>query len=109
MGYSLYIDLNTFVESTKVSIEGINLPILRKTITINQTILDLDGWEFGEEFDNEFDSDSGELDKEDVLRLYSRWCEITDNEIEPDFVDIINNSEYGFQHGNQYFSYTQSY
>jgi hypothetical protein len=109
MGYSLYIDLNTFVESTKVSIEGINLPILRKTITVNQTILDLDGWEFAEEFGEEFDSDSGEIEKKDVLRLYKRWCELSDVELEQKFVDIINNAEYGFKHGNQYFSYTQSY
>jgi hypothetical protein len=109
MGYSLYIDLNTFVESDKVSIEGITLPSLRNTIRINQTLLDLDGWEFGEEFGEEFDNDSGDIEKEDVLRLYTRWCEITDNEIEQEFVDIINNAQYGFQHGNQYFTYSQSY
>jgi hypothetical protein len=109
MGYSLYIYLNTFVEQDKVSIEGITLPKLRKDLTIKQTILDLDGWKFGEEFAEEFDYDSGDLYKEDVLRLYTRWCEITDNEIEQEFVDIINNVEFGFKHGNQYFTFLQSY
>ena len=109
MGYSIYIDLKTFVESDKVSIEGINLPKFRKKITISQTILDLEGWEFGEEFGDEFDSDYGDIDQEDLLRWYTRWCEITGNEIEQEFVDIINNVEYGFEHGNQYFTFTQSY
>ena len=109
MGYSLYIDLNTFVESDKVSIEGITLPTFRKKLRVSQTILDLEGWEFAEEFGEEFDSDSGEIDNEDVLRFYTRWCEITDNEINQKLVDIITNVEYGFEHGNQYFTYTQSY
>lgn len=109
MGYSLYIDLNTFVESDKLSIEGITLPTLRNTITINQTLLDLDGWDFAEEISGELDELSGDIEKEDVLRLYTLWCEITDNEIEQKFVDIINNAEYGFRHGNQYFTYSQSY
>ena len=109
MGYSLYIKLNTFVEQDKVSIEGITLPKFRKDITISHTILDLNGWEFGEEFAEEFDYDSGDLDKEDVLRLYNRWCEIYDLEIEQEFVDIINNAEFGFRHGNQHFTFFQSY
>jgi hypothetical protein len=76
---------------------------------VKQTIFDLDGWEFAEEISGELEEVSGELDKEDVLELYTRWCKVTKNEIEQELVDIINNAEYGFQHGNQYFSYTQSY
>lgn len=109
MRYSLYIYLNTSVEQDKVSIEGITLPKLLKDITINQTIHRLDGWEFGEEFAEEFDYDSGHLDKEDVLRLYNRWCEIYDYEIEQEFVDYINNAEFGVKHGSQYFTFWQSY
>ena len=109
MGYSLFINLNTFIQSDKLSIEGINLPTLGNEIKIQQTILDLDGWDFSEEISGELEELSGELDKEDVLELYTRWCEVTGNEIEQELVDIINNAEYGFQHGNQYFSYTQSY
>jgi hypothetical protein len=109
MGYSLFINLNTFIESDKLSIEGITLPTLGNKITVKQTIFDLDGWEFAEEISGELEEVSGELDKEDVLELYTRWCEVTKNEIEQELVDIINNAEYGFQHGNQYFSYTQSY
>lgn len=109
MGYSLFIELNTFVESDKVSIDGITLPTLRKRLTVSQTFLDLDGWEFAEECADELDNDSGDIDKEDVLRLYKRWCEITDSELEQKFVDIITNAKWGFEHGNQYFTYTQSY
>jgi hypothetical protein len=109
MRYSLYIKLNTFVEQDKVSIEGITLPKLHEDITISQIILELDGWEFGEEFAEEFDYDYGDLNKKDVLRLYNRWCEIYDNEIEQEFVDIINNAEFGFKHGSQYFTFLQSY
>ena len=109
MGYSLFINLNTFIQSDKLSIEDITLPTLGNKIIINQTILDLDGWEFADEVEYQLDGNSGELDKETVLELYTRWCEITKNEIEQELVDIINNAEYGFQHGNQYFSYTQSY
>jgi hypothetical protein len=109
MGYSLYISLNTFVDTDKVSVQGITLPTLGKTITVSQIILDLYGWEFAEEFAQEFGNDCGEIDNEDVLRLYTRFCKITDNEIEQEIVDIIKNSVYGLEHGGQYFSFTQSY
>jgi hypothetical protein len=107
MSYSLFISINTFVDSNK-------LPQYKKGnskhLTISEVIMDLDGWDFAEQIvPNYFSYDRGEIDSEELLELYQEYCELKEETPDDDLIQLIKNSEYGFSHGNSFFSYSQSY
>jgi hypothetical protein len=107
MGYSLFISINTFVDSDK-------LPEYKKTfsrhLTISEVIMNLRGWDFAEKIvPNYFSDDKGEIDSEELLQLYQEYCELKEETPDDDLIQLIENSEYGFSHGNSFFDYSQSY
>ena len=107
MGYSLFISINTFVDSDK-------LPQYKKgnskRLTISEGILVLDGWDFAEQIvPNYCSDDKGEIDSEELLKLYQEYCELKGETPDDDLIQLIEKSEYGFSHGNSFFEYSQSY
>jgi hypothetical protein len=107
MGYSLFISINTFVDSDK-------LPQYKKGnskhLKISEVIMDLDGWDFAEQIvPNYCSDDMGEIDSEELLELYQKYCNLRKETPNDDLIQLIENSEYGFSHGNSFFDYSQSY
>ncbi len=107
MSYQLFISINTFVDSDK-------LPEYKKRfskhLTISEVIMDLDGWDFAEHIvPNYCSDDKGEIDSEELLKLYQEYCELKGETPDDDLIQLIENSEYGFSHGNSFFEYSQSY
>jgi hypothetical protein len=109
MSYSLYITRNTFVDNDKLSVEGITDFNKSSSFIVSQTFLDLSGWKFGEEMSGWFELDKGEIDQEDVIDLYTRYCRITEQEVQQSVIDFVENSEWGLEHGKHFFTYIQSY
>jgi len=107
MGYQLFIHINTFVDSDK-------LPEYRKgiykTLTISEVIMDFYGWDFAEQIVPDYcEDDKGEIESEELLELYQSYCELRGETPDDDLIQLIENSEYGFEDGCSFFEYTQSY
>ena len=107
MGYSLFIYINTFVDSDK-------LPEYKKgssrTLTISEVIMDLRGWDFAHQIVPDYClDDKGEIDSEELLELYQSYCKLQKETPSKNLIQLIQNSEYGFSDGCSFFEYSQSY
>jgi hypothetical protein len=110
MGYSLFISINTFVDSDKLpQYKKVNIG-WSKHLTISEIIMNLRGWDFAEQIvPNYCSDDKGEIDSEELLELYQEYCELKEETPDDDLIQLIENSEYGWEDGNSFFEYSQSY
>lgn len=110
MGYDLYISKHTFVPVE--NIQGIEFNPSTKTVVIKETILNLYGWEIAEYFQSKYgdeERNSGELDKDDIIKIYKKYCKIIGTKPIQSTLDMIESVSVGYDHMDSFFTYDESF